>query len=100
MSRRSGPGREDGYTLLELMVTMAIAASLMGVGIGVFLSMGKRSASENALASLQSMLVGVRNSSSKYPAMLVVDPKAGTVQGLVQEVRQELHFDPRAMDGK
>ena len=92
--------RARGYTLLELMVTMAIAASLMGVGIGVFMSMGKRSASENALASLQAMIVGVRNSSSKYPAMLVVDPKAGTVQGLVQEVRQELHFDPRAMDGK
>ena len=96
--------RESGYTLLELMVTMAIAASIMAVGIGAFLSMGRRSAAENALASLQSMIVGVRNSSSKYPAMLVVDPKdgtePGTIQGLVQEVRQELHFDPRAVEGQ
>jgi prepilin-type N-terminal cleavage/methylation domain-containing protein len=104
MSRRPGRRRARGYTLLELMVTMAIAASLMGMGIGVFLTMGKRTASENALASFQAMLVGVRNSSSKYPAMLVVDPggpdRPGTVQGLVQEIRQELHFDPRAVEGK
>lgn len=100
MSRRPRTSRARGYTLLELMVTMALAASLMGLGIGVFLSMGKRTAAQNALASLQSMIVGVRNASSKFPAMLVVDPKAGTIQGLAQEVRQELHFDPRAVDGK
>jgi prepilin-type N-terminal cleavage/methylation domain-containing protein len=100
MSRPPRPHGSRGYTLLELMVTMAIAASLMGLGIGVFLSMGRRTASQNALASLQSILVGVRNSSSRFPAMLVVDPKAGTVQGLAQEVRQELHFDPRAVEGK
>jgi prepilin-type N-terminal cleavage/methylation domain-containing protein len=105
MSRRLWNRRARGYTLLELMVTMGIAASLMGVGVGAFLSMGKRSASENALASIQSTIVGVRNSSSRFPAMLVVDPKggsngSGSVQGLAQEVRQELHFDPRAVEGK
>ena len=105
MSRRLSNRRARGYTLLELMVTMAIAASLMGAGVGAFLSMGRRSAAQNALASLQSMIVGVRNSSSKFPAMLVVDPKggsngSGSIQGLAQEVRQELHFDPRAVDGK
>ena len=107
MSRRLVARRARGYTLLELMVTMAIAASLMGIGVGAFLTMGKRSASENALASLQAMIVGVRNSSSKFPAMLVVDPvsdpsagKRATIQGLAQEVRQELHFDPRAVEGQ
>jgi prepilin-type N-terminal cleavage/methylation domain-containing protein len=100
MSSRVRAGRASGYTLLELMVTMAIAASLMAMGIGAFLTMGKRTAAENALASMQSMLVGVRNSSSKFPAMMVVDPKAGTIQGLAQEVRQELHFDPRAVEGQ
>lgn len=91
--------REGGFTLMELMVTMAIAASLMGLGAGLFLSMGKRTAAENALASVSSLVVGVRNASSRFPAMLVVDPQAGTVQGMSQEVRQELHFDPRAMPG-
>src|SRR5262245_46196995 len=104
MSRRLRGGRESGYTLLELMVTMAIAASIMGAGIGAFLTMGKRTAAQNALASMQSMLVGVRNASSKFPAMMVVDPgdatRAGTIQGLAQEVRQELHFDPRAVEGQ
>src|SRR5262245_19158623 len=100
MSSRLRGGRASGYTLLELMVTMAIAASIMGAGVGAFLTMGKRTAAENALASMQSMLVGVRNASSKFPAMLVVDPKAGTIQGLAQEIRQELHFDPRAVEGQ
>jgi prepilin-type N-terminal cleavage/methylation domain-containing protein len=91
--------REDGFTLMELMVTMAIAASLMGLGAGLFLSMGKRTASQNALSGISSLVVNVRNQSSRFPAMLVVDPQAGTVQGMSQEVRQELHFDPRAVPG-
>lgn len=96
-------GREGGFTLMELMVTMAIAASLMGLGAGMFLSMGKRTAAENALSSVSSLVVNVRNQSSRFPAMLVVVPTtetaAGTVQGMSQEVLQELHFDPRAVAG-
>lgn len=91
--------REHGFTLMELMVTMAIAASLMGLGAGLFMSMGKRTATENALSGISSLVVNVRNQSSRFPAMLVVDPPAGTVQGMSQEVRQELHFDPRAVPG-
>jgi prepilin-type N-terminal cleavage/methylation domain-containing protein len=93
--------RGRGFTIMELMVTMAIAASLMGLGAGLFLSMGKRTAADNALAGVSAMVVNVRNASSRFPAMLSVDPAAGEVRGLAQEVRQELHFDPRPMpDGR
>jgi prepilin-type N-terminal cleavage/methylation domain-containing protein len=95
-SKRS---RSSGFTLLELMVTMAIAASLMGLGAGLFTTMGRRTAAENALASTSSIVVNVRNASSRFPAMIAVDPEAGTVQAMAQEVRQELHFDPRAFEG-
>jgi prepilin-type N-terminal cleavage/methylation domain-containing protein len=92
--------RDGGFTLMELMVTMAISATLMGMGAGLFLSMGKRTASDNALASISSAIMNVKNASSRFPAMLVVDPAAGTVQAMAQEVRQELHFDPRLMEGQ
>jgi hypothetical protein len=88
---------------MELMVTMAIAASLMGLGAGLFLSMGKRTAADNALASVSSLIVNVRNASSRFPAMISVSPTTkdapGEVRGLAQEVRQELHFDPRPVEG-
>jgi hypothetical protein len=88
---------------MELMVTMAIAASLMGLGAGLFLSMGKRTAADNALASVSSLVVNVRNASSRFPAMLLVEPGSdqvpGEIRGLAQEVRQELHFDPRPVEG-
>jgi len=91
--------RGAGFTIMELMVTMAIAASLMGLGAGLFLSMGKRTAADNALASVSSLVVNVRNASSRFPAMISVDPGAGEIRGLAQEVRQELHFDPRPVGG-
>lgn len=98
-SRRSFRA-DGGFTLMELMVTMAIAATLMGMGAGLFLSMGKRTASDNALASVSGMILNVKNASSHFPAMIVVDPAAGTVQAMAQEVRQELHFDPRTFEGQ
>ncbi len=97
-ARRATP-RTAGFTIMELMVTMAIAASMMSLGIGLFMSMGRRTASDNALASVSGMIVNVRNASSRFPSMILVDPAAGTVQGLAQEVRQELHFDPRPVEG-
>ena len=95
---------DGGFTLMELMVTMAISATLMGMGAGLFLSMGKRTASDNALASISSLIANVKNASSRFPAMLVVNPTTdsapGTVQAMAQEVRQELHFDPRTVEGQ
>jgi prepilin-type N-terminal cleavage/methylation domain-containing protein len=102
---RRSPRPDGGFTLMELMVTMAIAASLMGLGAGLFLAMGKRTSADNALAGVTSLIANVKNSSSRFPAMLVVtptveaapgrEPVTGSVQAMAQEVRQELHFDPR-----
>ena len=99
-ARAASRRRQRGFTIMELMVTMAIAATLMGLGVGVFTSMGKRTASDNALASLQSLIVAVRNASSRFPAAIAVDPETGAIQALAQEVRQELHFDPRVFENQ
>ncbi len=92
--------RDAGFTLMELMVTMVIMASLMGLGIGMFLSMGKSTAAQSTLADAESLIVNVRNASSRNPAALVVDPVNGTIQPMTQDVCQELHFDPRPVEGQ
>jgi hypothetical protein len=83
---------------------MAIAASLMGMGAGLFMTMGRRTANDSALASVSSLVVNVKNASSRFPAILVVTPNtattAGSVAAMAQEVRQELHFDPRRYEGQ
>jgi len=73
-------------------VTMAIAASLMGLGAGLFMSMGKRTAEpENALASISSMVINVRNASSRFPAMISVVPSTKDNPG---EIRWPRSGDP------
>lgn len=99
VSKRSRCPEESGFTLMELMVTMSIAATLMGLGAGVFLSMGRKTAADTALANVSDRIVNVRNTSSRFPAAILVDPKAGTITAMSQEVRQELHFDPRKVEG-
>ena len=103
VNERSRHPGQTGFTLMELMVTMAIAATLMGLGAGVFLSMGRKTAADTALANVSDRIVNVRNTSSRFPAAILVEPttseRSGTITAMSQEVRQELHFDPRKVEG-
>ncbi len=89
----------SGYTLMELMVTMTLAAVLMGLGAGAFLSLGKKTAFQQALTDAAGLVNKVRNASVRFPAALVVDPGSNTLYGRTEQVLQELHFEPRPGEG-
>ena len=91
----SRASRRGGFTLLELMVTMSLAAMLLGLGASMFMSLGKRSADQQAFAGVAQLLVRARNASNRFPATIVADPSQGQILAYTDEVLQELHFDRR-----
>lgn len=66
--------RQAGFTLMEMMVVMAILSILMGFGIGMFqklTSVGKADQAKNTVIDL---IQQVKTSSLSYPAALVLAP--------------------------
>jgi hypothetical protein len=62
--------------------------------------MGRTTAHQNALSSVEGLIIGARNASSRFPSAIRLDPDAQAVYGMTQEVVQELHFDPRPVEGR
>ena len=93
--------RPAGYTLMELLVTLTLAAVLLGLGAGAFLSLGKRTAYQQALADAAGLVNKVRNASVRFPAAMVLEPEegGGVMYGRTEQVLQELHFEPRPGEG-
>ncbi|MCG3134063.1 MAG: hypothetical protein HMLKMBBP_01349 [Planctomycetes bacterium] len=87
-----------GFTLMELMVTMGIMAMLLGLGTGIFTSMGRRSAQQLAMQNVNALVTKARNSSNRYPAVIAVDPANGMVHAYAEGVLQELHFESRPVE--
>lgn len=87
--------RRAGFSLLELMVTMGLAAMLLGMGAGVYVKMGRQSAATQAMRSVSLLVTQARKSSARYPATLVSDPTDNTIKAYTDEVVQELHFESR-----
>lgn len=83
----------SGYTLLELLVTIALAAVLMGLGGGAYISLGQKTAYNQALASVAGLVGKARNTSSHMPATLRIVPDEGIVYALTEQTLQELHFE-------
>jgi len=92
-----------GYTLMELMVSLTLAAVLMGFGAGAVLSLGKKTVYGQALADAAGLINKARNGSIRHPAALVADKAVVTddgrtieqLYGRTEQVLQELHFEPR-----
>jgi hypothetical protein len=80
------------------MVTMGMATLLIGLGAGVYVKMGRRSAATQAIGSVNQLVVRAKNASSKMPAMIVPDPVEGVIHAYAEEIVQELHFESRATD--
>jgi hypothetical protein len=91
-------GRAGGYTLMELMITIALAATLLAMGAGVFFGLGKRTAYEQSLSSLAGLVRKAQNTSTHVPSSLVLDPEVGSIVGLTEKTLQELRFEVRTMD--
>lgn len=86
---------QRGYTLMELIITIALAATLLALGAGVFLGLGKRTAYQQTLSSVAGLVRQAQNASSHVPASLVLDPENGTITGLTEKTLQELRFEVR-----
>ncbi len=97
---RAGLRSAAGYTLMELMLVLTLMGVLMGFGIGAFVSLGKRTAYEQTLASTTGLVNKVKNASSRFPAALVTDPAERRIYGRTEQILQELHFEPRRGDGE
>lgn len=99
MKRTRRVRRRAGFSLLELMVTMGLATLLISMGAGVYVKMGRRSAATQAIGSVNGLLVRAKNASTRFPATVAADANEGLVHAYTDEVVQELHFEPRRIDG-
>jgi prepilin-type N-terminal cleavage/methylation domain-containing protein len=74
--------RTAGFTLVEILVVMAIISVLMGFGIGMFQSLGAGGKFTQADATVRGTIRAVRYSSQSWPAALAVDTERNMVYGL------------------
>ena len=96
-SSADGRRAAQGVTLLELLLVMAIVASLLGIGVGAF----SRLATPERIAAGQ-LLDAVRGArqlarAANAPAAVVVDPVAGDVYAVGQAAVGNWHFE--SLDG-
>ncbi len=79
MARRS---KSAGFTLIEVLVVMAIISILMGFGIGMYQSLSALGKATQARNTIIETMQAVKGSSMKMEAALVVDPQGNRVYGL------------------
>lgn len=77
MSARRLSPRQKGFTLIELMVTIAIAAVLMMVGVPSFVAFQRNSQLTSAANSFIAALSAARGEAMKRGRQAVVVPRAG-----------------------
>ncbi len=87
--------RSGGYTLMEMMVTLTLAAVLMGMGAGAFMGLGKNTAYRQVLSDAAGLVNKARNASIRFPAAIVADPAERLLYGRTEQMLQELHFEPK-----
>jgi prepilin-type N-terminal cleavage/methylation domain-containing protein len=78
-ARPAGTG-ERGVTLIELLVVLTLMATLMGLGVSMYVNLGKQGVFTASVTRVLGTLNRVRNSSMTHPAALMVragDPEKG-----------------------
>jgi type IV fimbrial biogenesis protein FimT len=71
------PARMRGVTLIELIVTLAISAVLLGIGVPSFVSFIRNQAVKTASFDITSMLIFARSEAIKRNADVVITPTSG-----------------------
>jgi type IV fimbrial biogenesis protein FimU len=73
--------KHKGFTLIELMVTLAVAAILLGIGVPSLISIYEHSRADSAIRTIHGALAFARNQAVSYGANVVVCPYADTPCG-------------------
>ncbi len=93
------PGRNAGFTLIELIVVMGLMAMLFGIGVGMLtaLNPGKRA----ALGLVQNMLRSARNNAvaRSAPARVRIDPSSGEIVAAGMDVLGTWQFETLGLEG-
>jgi prepilin-type N-terminal cleavage/methylation domain-containing protein len=85
---------EQGFTIMELLVVMALAAFLMTLGATVFMSGGQGATFNQAVSDVTALVNTARDASSTVPAAMIIDPEKGEVWGQTARRVQALYFEP------
>jgi prepilin-type N-terminal cleavage/methylation domain-containing protein len=93
--------RDRGYTLIELLAVIAIAAILLSMGVGVFLKVGKRNDLEATTNAVRALIRHARNLArdERAPAMVELDAEAGEVRMQARETLTLFRFEAEQLSG-
>jgi prepilin-type N-terminal cleavage/methylation domain-containing protein len=91
--------RAGGFTLMEILVVMALISVLMGLGIGMYRSMSSLGKGAQARNTLVETIQMVKVSSWSWPAELVVDPAGNRVYGREFRTFASCNFEPSTAEG-
>jgi type IV fimbrial biogenesis protein FimU len=81
----AGEGRmrkiSKGFTLIELMVTLVVAAILLGIGVPSLISVYEGNRADSAIRTIHDTLAFARNQAVSYGANVIVCPYAAAPCG-------------------
>jgi len=95
------PPRVAGFTVLELLVTLALISLVMGVGVGVFLNLTPSSTLSAGNALVESLLRSARNFCRAHDteAVVVADFDRHEVYALALRAVGQWHFEDAGTTG-
>src|SRR4051812_40323303 len=93
--------RRRGYTLLELLTVCAIVGLLLGIGVGVFRTVGHRNELEAQTNAVRALVRRARNAAreERAPALVELDSLDGEVRAQTRETLTLFRFEQDQLSG-
>lgn len=90
--------RGSGFTLLELLVSLAIITVLLGISLGVLARFGRKDELEATTNAVRALLRRARNASQeeRYGTVVELDPQASEVRAQLRTTVTRFRFEDAA----